>query len=142
MLPKPSTRSAETAVVHSTARRPGSSVVEQRTFNARAAGSIPAPVTRIREHTLEARREASPPRLGNCPSRTTFPDVADLPDPFQKHSHHQREPTAWRGRWEAQILRRHGVRDAHEQIIQGFTLSLADGAQWFTVGTEPGPQRI
>ena len=25
--------------------RPGSSVVEQRTFNARAAGSIPAPVT-------------------------------------------------------------------------------------------------
>ena len=42
----PSRDRGRMAVVHlALAARPGSSVVEQRTFNARAAGSIPAPVT-------------------------------------------------------------------------------------------------
>src|SRR5687767_6266968 len=49
-------RRPETAVVHSTARGPGSSVVEQRTFNARAAGSIPAPVTTLHIRKLNRRR--------------------------------------------------------------------------------------
>ena len=47
--PRPKRASQEEAerpwYTRALAARPGSSVVEQRTFNARAAGSIPAPVT-------------------------------------------------------------------------------------------------